>query len=143
MPAYDHMKILAQTHLADMSFVPEIYLEEIHTIVRQVVTQVGGGLCIGVPLKVVQPSEAGGEIVPTDIRHLLHRCTIVTSEEGQEHLVPFVDRPVQLRIHVVEIERVVAEVLRCLQQQVHISASCRDQHRQFVFHQRPFDCSLG
>ena len=59
----------------------------------------------------MQPSEAARHVVPSDVRHLVYRRTVVAGKEGQKQLVPFVNGPVQFGINVIEVERIVSEVL--------------------------------
>ena len=58
----------------------------------------------------VEPFQTGRQVVPTHIDHILYGGTVVACEECQEQLVALVDRPVQFRIDIVEIEGVVLEV---------------------------------
>ena len=135
-------EVLTQTGLTDMAFVPEVEIEEVHPVVRQIVAIEPGGLCVRLPSEAVQPLHAERHVAPTDIRHLTHIRPVAAGEEGQEHLVALSQRPVNLRVHVVEVKLIVAEVLGCLQQQIHVRPAGRDQHRGFVLHERTLDHPL-
>ena len=66
----------------------------------------------------------------------------MTREEGQVHLVLGVDGPVQFHVHVIEVKGVVLEVLRGLQQQVHIRPPRCHQQRGLVFRDRTLQRTL-
>ena len=52
-------------------------------------------------------------------------------------------RPVDLRIDIVEIERVVFEVIAEFEEGIEISATGGDEERQFVLHNRSLDSTFG
>ena len=59
----------------------------------------------------VQPFQVECHIAPADVCHLFHSRTVVAGEEGKEQLVLRVEHPVEFRVDIVEIERIVPEVL--------------------------------
>ena len=71
----------------------------------------------------VEPLQTGGHIAPADVYHLVDSRLVVAREEGQEQLVTVVECPVQLGVDVIEVEGVVLEIVRQLQEHVHISSS--------------------
>ena len=52
-------------------------------------------------------------------------------------------RPVDLRIDIVEIERVVLEVIAEFEEGIEISATGGDEERQFILHNRSLDSTFG
>jgi len=112
------------------------------SVVRGVPAVEQGGLRVGTAAEVVQPFQARRQVAPAYIYHILHRRLVVPREERQEQLVVGVDGPIHLGVDVVEVERVVLEVVGEFQEQVHIGAPGAHQERYLVFDDRPFDGGL-
>ena len=91
----------------------------------------------------VQPLQTGAPVPPTDIDHLVYGGLIVAGEEGQEEWVAGIQRPVELRVDIVEVQCVVLIVVRQFQEHIHVGASGGHQKRGFVLDDRPFDGPFG
>ena len=91
----------------------------------------------------VEPLQTGTPVSPTDIDHLVYGGLVVTGEEGQEELVAGVQRPVELRVDIVEVQGVVLIVVRQLQEHIHVGASGGHQERGLVLDDRTFDGPFG
>ena len=87
----------------------------------------------------VEPLQTSGHVAPADIHHLVDGRLVIAGKEGQEQLVAVVECPVQLGVDVIEIEGVVLEIVRQLQEHIHISTPSSNQKRQFILDDRPFE----
>ena len=137
------VKVLAETQLTDMTFVPEVEFHEVDAIVVLVTAVEQGRLGIGTAIEMMEPLQTARQVAPTDVDHVLQGRAVITCEEGQEELVAGGQRPVELRIDIVEIEGVVAEVFAELEEGIEIGATGSDEHRQFVLDERTLDGAFG
>ena len=90
----------------------------------------------------MDPFQTCRQVVPAYIDHILYGGTVVACEERQEQLVTLVERPVQFRIDIIEIEGVVLEVGRELQEHIHIRAARGDEECRLVLQDGPLEGTL-
>ena len=121
------IEVLSETGLTDMTFVPEVETHEVDTVVVFITAVEQGRLSIGTTIEVMEPLQTSREVAPTDIDHVLQGCTVVTCKETEEELVAGRHRPIDLRIDIIEIKRVVLEVVAEFEKGIEISAAGSDE----------------
>ena len=78
------MEVLSQARLPDMSLIPQVQFQEVHAVVSLIAAVVKRGLGVGVALEVVYVLQAGGQVAPSDVYHLVYGRAVMAGEEGQE-----------------------------------------------------------
>ena len=126
-----------------MAFVPKVEFHEVDTIVVLVTAVEQGRLGIGAAIEMMEPLQTARQVPPTDVDHVLQGRAVITRKESQEELVAGGQRPVELRIDIVEIEGVVAEVFAELEEGIEIGATGGDEHRQLILDERTLDGAFG
>ena len=122
-----NIKVLSETRLTDMSFVPEVESHEVDTVVILVAAIEQGRLGVGTTIEVMEPLQTSRQVTPTDVNHVLQSGTVIAGEETEEELVTGCDGPVNLRVDIVEIERIVLEVLVELEEGIEIRSTGGDE----------------
>ena len=110
-----------------MSFVPEVESHEVDTVVILVAAIEQGRLGVGTTIEVMEPLQTSRQVTPTDVNHILQGGTVIACEETEEELVTGCYGSVNLRVDIVEIERIVLEVLVELEEGIEIRSTGGDE----------------
>ena len=122
-----------------MTFIPEVELHEVDAVVVLIATVKERCLGIGTAIEMMEPLQTARQVPPADVDHFIQSRAVIACEETEEQLVARGHCPVNLRIDIVEIERVVLEIITELEESVEIGATGGNKKRQLVLDNRPLD----